>query len=62
MSDSAFKTGKGGFGENNESSMSSKSNFFLMNYNIVMLAIHYGSVKILKYLHENFVLKSANPT
>lgn len=57
MSDSAFKLGKGGVGE---SGLSSKTNFFLMNYNIVMLAIHYGSVKILKYLYENFVLKSAN--
>jgi len=33
----------------------------MLNYNIVMLAIHYGSKKILEYLYINIVGRSSDP-
>ena len=32
-----------------------------MNYNIVMLACHYGSIRILEYLYEKVISKSSDP-
>ena len=38
-----------------------ESEIFQLNYNIVMLACPYGSIKILEYLYEKVVLKSKDP-
>ena len=34
---------------------------FMLNYNMVMLACHYESVKVLNYLYYNVVKRSPNP-
>jgi len=43
------------------SGMTTQSDLFQLNYTVVMLACHYGAVKILKYLHKEIVMKNENP-
>ena len=38
-----------------------RSNYFLINYNIIMLACHYGSANILNYVNDHVLPKCPDP-